>query len=121
MTIVTASHLINMCPSTTLGMKKSEEVWSSNPPNLNKLRVFHCIVYAHIRKDKVELRSMRYMFLGYPEGVKAYRLWFLEPSHRSCITSRDVVFKEAEIAFKKTNDGGRNAEISEKQVGIGRV
>ena len=44
------------------------------------------------------------MFLGYPEGVIAYRLWCLEPGHRRCITSRDVVFNEAEMAFKKTDD-----------------
>lgn len=54
------------------------------------------------------------MFLGYSEGVKAYRLWFLEPGHKRCIKSRYVVFNEAKMAFKKIDDIGRNAKISEE-------
>src|ERR1051325_11967287 len=54
--------------------------------------------------------------MGYPEGVKAYRLWCLESGHRRIITSRDAVFNEAEMAFKKTNDVGRSAEVSDKEL-----
>ena len=72
--VMTTSYLINRCPSTALGMKTPEEVWSRHPPSLNRLGVFGCLVYAHIRQDKVEPSALRCMFLGYPEGVKAYRL-----------------------------------------------
>src|SRR4051812_28991555 len=59
--------------------------------------------------------SWKCMFMGYPEGVKAYRLWCLEPGHRRCITSRDVVFNEAEMAFKKIDDDDdRSAEELEQ-------
>src|SRR4051812_11190612 len=95
-------------------MKTPEEVWSGHPPDLDKLRVFGCVAYAHIRRDKVEPRALKCMFMGYPEGVKAYRLWCLEPGHRRCITSRDVVFNEGEMAFKKTDDDGRNVEELEQ-------
>ena len=111
--VVTAAYLINRCPSSALGMKTPEEVWSGHPPSLDRLRVFSCLAYAHIRPDKVKPRALRCMFLGYPEGVKAYRLWYLEPSHRRCITSQDVVFNEAEMAFKKTDDIGRSSKISD--------
>src|SRR3954471_23054695 len=112
--VPTATYLINRCPSTALDMKTPEEVWSGHPPDLDKLRVFGCVAYAHIRQDKVEPRALKCMFMGYPEGVKAYRLWCLEPGHRRCITSRDVVFNEAEVAFKKTDDDGRSAEELEQ-------
>lgn len=55
--VVTATYLINRYPSTALGMKAPEKVWSGYPPNLN--RVFGCLAYAHIRQDKVELRALR--------------------------------------------------------------
>ena len=80
------------------------------------MRVFGCVVYAHISQDKVEPRALKFMFTGYPKGVKAYRLWCLEPGHRRCIISRDVVFNEAEMAFKKTDDVGRSAEIYEEEL-----
>src|SRR3954469_12737999 len=56
------------------------------------------------------------MFMGYPEGVKAYRLWCLEPGHSRCIISRDVVFNEAEMAFKKTDDVSRSTETSNEEL-----
>lgn len=72
--IWTTTYLINRCPSTVLDMKTLEEIWLGHPPDLEKLRVFGCIAYAHIRQDKVEPRTQRCMFMRYPEGVKAYRL-----------------------------------------------
>lgn len=108
---MTATYLINRFPSTTLGMKTPEEVWSGHPPDLEKLRVFGYVSYVHIRQDKFEPRAMRCMFFGYPEGVKAYRLWYLDSCHRRCITSQDLVFNEVEMAFKKTDDVIRSTEI----------
>lgn len=56
------------------------------------------------------------MFIGYSDGVKTYRLWCLKIGYRRCIISRDVVFNEAEMAFKKIDDIGRNAKIFEEEV-----
>lgn len=91
---MTATYLINRSPSNSLGMKAPEEVWSDNPPNLDILRVFGCVAYAHIRQDTFKPKALRCMFLGYLEGVKVYSLWCLEPCHRRCITSHDVFFNE---------------------------
>ena len=115
-TIMTAAYLINRCPLKALGTKTHEEVQSKHPPNLDKLRVFRCLTYAHIRQDKVEPRALGCMFLGYPKGVKAYKMWCLKPGHRRCIISRYVVFNEAEMTFKKTNDVVRSTKISREEM-----
>ena len=93
--IMTAAYLINKCPLTTLGMQTSEEVWSGHPHSLARLRVFGCLAYAHIRQDKVEPKVLGCVFLGYPKGIKAYKLWRLYPGYMRCITSRYIVFNEA--------------------------
>ena len=75
--VSTTTYLINIFPSITLDMKTPEEVWSGHPPDLDKLGVFPPVTYAHIRLDKVEPKALRCMFMGYPEGFKAYRPWCL--------------------------------------------
>ena len=72
--VSTTTYLISRCPLIALHMKTPKKVWLGHPPNLDKPRVFGCIAYAHIRQDKVEPRALKCMFMGYPEGVKAYRL-----------------------------------------------
>ena len=84
--VSTTTYLINRCLSTALDRNTPKEVWSGHPSNLDKLRVFGCVAYAHIRQDKVKPRALKCMFMGYPEGVKTYRLWFLESGHKRIIT-----------------------------------
>ena len=90
--VMTACYLINRCPLTGINMKTPEEVGSGHPPSYDRLRVFGCVAYAHVRQDKLEPIAIKYMFLGYPAGVKGYSLWCLEPGHRRCIISCDVLF-----------------------------
>ena len=61
--IMDACYLINMCPSIAINMKTLEEVWSGHPPSYDRLRVFGCVTYAHIRQDKLEPRAIKCMFL----------------------------------------------------------
>ena len=102
--ITTACYLINRCPSAAIDFKTPQEKWTGQAPNFDHLKVFGCIAYAHIRQDKLEPRAIKCMFLGYPEGVKGYKLWCLEPGYKKCIISRDVVFKEDEMAMKISNE-----------------
>ncbi len=59
------------------------------------MKVFGCKTFAHIpdeKRSKLESKSIPYVFLGYCEGTKAYRLMCLET--KRIIKSRNVVFFE---------------------------
>ena len=73
--MTTPCFLINRCPSTTLNMKKSKEVWSGHPLTYNRLRVFAYVTYAHIRQDKLEPKALKWI-LRYIK-VHLGRVWFM--------------------------------------------
>ncbi|KAK4408088.1 Retrovirus-related Pol polyprotein from transposon TNT 1-94 [Sesamum angolense] len=43
--------------------------------NLSSLRIFGCSAFALSHGDKLDPRSQKCIFIGYPDGVKGYRLW----------------------------------------------
>jgi len=69
-------------------------------PNFDRLRIFGCVAYSHIRQGKLNAQAIKCRFLRYLEGIKGYRLWCLEPRFKKCIINRDVFFKETEMAYK---------------------
>lgn len=66
----------------------------------HSLKVFSCLAFAHIRQEKLELRALRCVFVGYPRGIKDYMLWCIESDQRKCIISRDVTFNESVMGYK---------------------
>ena len=89
------------------------EVWSDQPTSYENLRVLGCIAYAHVRQDKLELRALKCIFIGYPEVVKGYILWCLEPGYKKCLISRDVIFKETEMASLVSKDHDKQGSCSQ--------
>jgi hypothetical protein len=64
-------------------------------PDVSNLRIFGCIAFAHIpehMRKKLEEKSRKCVFVGYPERTKGYKLFDL--STKSFIRSRDVIFDE---------------------------
>lgn len=76
--VSTATFLINRSLSSAIGFNTPLDKWTGKPPNLNNLRVFGCVAYAHSREGKLDHRAKKCLFLGYPHGVKGYRLWCME-------------------------------------------
>ncbi|KAK2447548.1 secreted RxLR effector protein [Trifolium repens] len=98
--VSTAAYLINRCPSTGIDLKTPMEVWSGRPADYSNLKVFGALAYAHVRQDKLDAKAVKCVFIGYPEGVKGYKLWKMEPGGSKFIISRDVTFDETRMGMK---------------------
>ncbi|GJS99864.1 retrovirus-related pol polyprotein from transposon TNT 1-94 [Tanacetum coccineum] len=110
---VTAAYLINRSPSTTLENKTPIDLWSGHPANYEMLRIFGCVAYSHVNQGKLKPRAIKCIFLGYPEGVKGYRLWRLDDVKPKIIISKDVVFNES-LMYKDTLKGAGAADFRKK-------
>ena len=67
-------------------------------PIVSNLKVFGCVAYAHIpenMRNKLEEKSRKCVFVGYPEGTKCFNLYDL--SKKSFIRSRDIIFDETKF------------------------
>ena len=65
-----AAYVINRSPSTAIGFKIPYEMRIGHKPNLEHLREFGCIAYAHIKQEKLEPREKKCIFTSYPLRVK---------------------------------------------------
>ena len=110
----TACHIVNRSPSTGINFKTPYELWYGKPADYSSLKIFGCPAYAHIRQGKLEPRALKCVFLGYPEGVKGYKLWCTDMKPPKAIISRDVVFNEAEMLQHSASLKTTNAEMKEK-------
>ncbi|KAM2129542.1 hypothetical protein ACFX1R_009206 [Malus domestica] len=97
--VLTAVHLINRLPTPILSKQTPFERLYSKPPTFSHLRVFGCLAYATDVNvtHKFSPRAHKCIFLGYPSGQKAYKLYNL--TTRQIFTSRDVVFHENIFPF----------------------
>ncbi|GJT52209.1 retrotransposon protein, putative, ty1-copia subclass [Tanacetum coccineum] len=106
---VKAAYLINRSPSTALEKKTPMDLWLGHLANYEMLRIFGCVAYSHVNQGKLKPRAIKCIFLGYPEGVKGYRLWRLDDVKPKIIISRDVVFNES-LMYKDTLKGAGAAD-----------
>ncbi|GJR63360.1 retrovirus-related pol polyprotein from transposon TNT 1-94 [Tanacetum coccineum] len=107
--MMTAAYLINRSPSTALEKKTPMDLWLIHPANYEMLRIFGCVAYSHVNQGKLKPRAIKCIFLGYPDGVKRYRLWSLDDVKPKIIISRDVVFNES-LMYKDTLKGAGVAD-----------
>ncbi|GJR70297.1 retrovirus-related pol polyprotein from transposon TNT 1-94 [Tanacetum coccineum] len=116
----TAAYLINRSPSTAIEKKTPMEMWSGHPSDYGMLRTFGCVAYSHVKQGKLEPRAVKCVLLGYPEGVKGYRLYRLDNESPKIVTSRNVVFNES-VMYKDTlkdSGAGTDKSVEELQVEV---
>ncbi|KAH9697414.1 hypothetical protein KPL71_023600 [Citrus sinensis] len=113
--VTTAAYLINRSPSSALGFKTPQELWSGKPPDLSNLRIFGCPAYAHIKQGKLEPRAVKGYFLGYPEGIKGYKIWILNGKPSRILISKDVTFDEEQMLQSKVETDIEAAETEEAE------
>ncbi|GJU30249.1 retrotransposon protein, putative, ty1-copia subclass, partial [Tanacetum coccineum] len=109
----TPSYLINRSPSRAIEKKTHIEMWLGHPSDYGMLRIFGCVAYPHDKQGKLEPRAVKCILLGYPEGVKGYRLYRLDDESPKIVTSRNVVFNES-VMYKDTlKDSGADQKDQE--------
>ena len=94
-TISCAIYLSNRSPTRSVKDKTPQETWSGRKPNVDHLRVFGSIAYAHVpqqERSKLDDRSVKHVFVGYDSNSKGYKLY--NPSNGKVVVSRDVEFDE---------------------------
>ncbi|KAH9722896.1 Integrase catalytic domain-containing protein [Citrus sinensis] len=99
--LLTACYLVNLSPSSAIEFKTPYERWTGQPANYGDLKVFGCTAYMHISQGKLAPRALKGIFIGYPEGVKGFKIWCTNINPPKCIISRDVIFNEEELIPKK--------------------
>jgi Reverse transcriptase (RNA-dependent DNA polymerase)/gag-polypeptide of LTR copia-type/Integrase core domain/GAG-pre-integrase domain len=95
----TACHIRNKCPSKAIDEQVPETLWLGRESKLKHLRVYGCKVWsvANARK-KLDAKSEECVLIGYPDGVKGYKLWNLK--NDDIFVSRNVKFDEHSFPCK---------------------
>jgi transposase InsO family protein len=76
--IATSLYIFNRSPTSALDMMTPYEAWYEKNPNVNHFRVFGYVAYVHVvdqKRQKLDPKSDSFIFVGYSEQIKAYRLY----------------------------------------------
>ena len=98
--VLTAIHIINWLPSPILQHKSPFGKLYGKPPSYDHLRVFVCLCFGFTlvhNRSKFHPRAIPCVFLGYPFGVKGYKL--LNLVSKRIFVSRIVSFHETIFPF----------------------
>nr|GEW88468.1 retrotransposon protein, putative, Ty1-copia subclass [Tanacetum cinerariifolium] len=97
----TATHILNLVPPKKVS-KTPFEMWKGKRPSLRHIKVWGCEVYVRREaQDKLEARSEKCIFFGYPEDSFGYLLYKLKEN--VVFVSQRGVFLEREMISKEDN------------------
>ncbi|KAK8704850.1 hypothetical protein V6N13_048462 [Hibiscus sabdariffa] len=106
-----ATFTLNRVPSKSV-QKTPYEIWTGKRPSMSFMKVWGCEAYVkHQMSTKLELKSHKCTFVGYPKKTKGY--YFFNPKENKVFVARTGVFLEREFLSKKGDH--RNIELKEVQ------
>ncbi|GBN86352.1 hypothetical protein AVEN_200627-1 [Araneus ventricosus] len=77
-----------------------ERIWSGKEANINHTRIIGLKTWSHVRshsvQSKLDTKTKECVLVGYPEGVKGYKLWDIK---KKLLYNRDVIFEENIFPF----------------------
>ena len=89
------------------------ELWHGKSSTLGYLKIRRCLIYVKQQQvDKLEARSFKARFIGYPKETMEY-CFYLSEDH-NVIVSHHIIFLEKE--FIQDGDNGRKIELEEKSL-----
>jgi hypothetical protein len=116
--VLTAAYLWNRTESRSLPPGKTPyEMVNEKKPDLAHLRVFGSRCWARIPTElqtKFGSHSRHVIFMGYPEGVKGYRV--RDAANGTFFTARDVVFDESLLPLMDSDDSDSDSNHSTNTV-----
>jgi len=114
----TTVTLINKTPSSAVNFEIPDKRWTGKSPIYSYLKRFGCVAFVHSDEGKLVPRAKKGVFLGYPAGVKGYKVWLLE--ERKCAVSRNVVFQENAV-YKDVMQKNKDSETSQSETSSGSL
>ncbi|KAM1034590.1 hypothetical protein ACFX2A_038850 [Malus domestica] len=93
--LYTAAYLLNRVPSKSVS-QTPYEIWHGRKPSLNHIKIWGCEAYV----KKLEVRSVRCYFVGYPRETMGYE--FYHPDDQKVLVARTAMFLEDEFVLKGT-------------------
>jgi hypothetical protein len=105
-------YILSRSPTSSVQGKVPEEKWSGSKVNVSHFKIFGCVAFAHIPEElrkKLDDRSEKYIFIGYSEHSKAYRLYNLVT--KKFLVSRDFKFMEDKSWYEMENNTSHNPSL----------
>ena len=116
--ISTTAYVRNRMPTNALKEPVTPyEKWYGRKPNVQHLRVFGCIAYAHVpdvARQKLDKKAEKLRFIGYSKASKGYRL--INEKTKKVVVRRDVLFNETDFGCVSRDGSQIGREVLEFHV-----
>ncbi|GJY69844.1 putative RNA-directed DNA polymerase [Tanacetum coccineum] len=103
-----ATRILNMVPTKKVD-KTPYELWYGKVPNLSYLKVWGCeALEKRDTPDKLEQRSVKCIFIGYPKETMGYYFYF--PHENKIVVTRYAEFFEKNLITQEVSGRARDLE-----------
>jgi len=109
-------HVLDRCPTSAVQGATPFELWNGKKPDVSHLRVWGCVAYVHVQRDKrskLGSHMEKCIFIGYPPGYKGWK--FYNPETKKTIISERADFDERYTYDGKLLKGGLPGTVSESR------